>query len=61
MQSQDGLGPCRHGSNGFDVEIGGVGGEDGIGAGNGVEVAEHGLLQGQVLGHRLDDQVGMSQ
>jgi hypothetical protein len=42
-----------------DVEIGGVGGEDGVGPGDGVELGEDGLLHVHVLEHRLDDEVGM--
>ncbi len=44
-----------------DVEGGGVGGDDGAGLGDLVELGEDLLLQRHVLEHRLDDEVGLAE
>ena len=44
-----------------DIEIAGVGREDGAGLGDLVELAENVLLDVHVLEHRLDDEVGVLQ
>ena len=47
-------------SDGIDIEIRGVGGEDGVGLGQPIELAEHLLLDRHVLGYRFDDDVRLA-
>ena len=42
-----------------DGQRGGVGGEDGLVLADGVQLAQQFLLDGHVLGHALDDQIGI--
>ncbi len=44
-----------------DVQVGGVGGEDRVGAHHGAHGAEHLALDGNVLEHGFDDEVGLRQ
>jgi hypothetical protein len=61
VQADDARGVLRVDGDLVDVEVGGVGGEDGIGPGDGVKFGEDGLLDVHVLEHRLDDEVAMGQ
>ena len=61
MQAEHILRPRGRGGDFVDVEIGGVGGEDGARLGYRVELAEHLLLDRHVLEHRLDDQVAIGE
>ena len=60
MHAADALGILAGGGDRRDRDGGGVGGEDGVGAGNGLELAEQGLLGVEALDDGLDDQVGLA-
>ncbi len=53
--------PRQHCRDLVDVEIGGIGGQDGVGLCDLVERGEHLLLDGHLLEHRFDDDVGVLQ
>ncbi len=56
VQANDLFGALCGGGDGTDAQTGGVAGEDGMGGGQAVEVAEDLSLQLQLLRHGLDDQ-----
>ena len=47
--------------DGAGVEVGGVGGEDGVGAAGAAEGVEDGALDGEVLEDGLDDEIGVGE
>ena len=61
VHADDVLGPLGDVGDLVDVERGGVGGEDGAGLGDLVELLEHLLLHAHLLEHRLDDEVRVLQ
>ena len=60
MHAEHGLRTRDGRSDGIDIEIRGVGGEDGVGLGQPIELAEHLLLDRHVLRYRFDDDVRLA-
>ena len=61
MEADDLVGPQGRFADLGDRERGGVGGEDRVAGGGGVELAEDGLLDLHLLRHRLDDEVDVAE
>ena len=60
MHAEHGLRTREARSDGIDIEIRGVGGEDGVGLGQPIELAEHLLLDRHFLRYRFDDDVRLA-
>ena len=59
MQADDALRAFRRGSDGGDGQRGSVGGEDGVGLRRPREAREEVLLQREIFGGSLDDEIGL--
>ena len=59
MQTEHALRPRRRGGDDIRVEIAGVGGQDRIGPHDAVQLLEKAGLDGEIVEHGLDDEVGI--
>ena len=61
MQAEHALGPRRRGGDDVGIEIAGVGGQDRVGPHDAVQLPEQLGLDGEIVEHRLDDEIGVGE